>query len=286
MAARRRTSHASPSRRWTCAGGASRRATAGCLVALSVLVGPGLLTSTQAAATTAGPVISFQRVGTLGPAYVYWGFYTWDDKTSKWTMSPVGANDPKSVPSDGGVAGFRWAMVVKDSRPPRAAGDFSTICRGTAAADGKKRVGIVLDPGTAADAPKGDTPTDPTATCAVVPTTFTTQQALQSVAKIRTDNSGLICGINGYPTKTCSLTVAHPTSPPADRPIPIASIVTGAASTPSTPTGAPTTPPTGSRDSSSSTANDSSSHAGLIVVIVVIVVLAVGGFVVSRRRRT
>jgi len=162
-------------------------------------------------------------VAQRGTGYTYWGYYQWDPQTSTWAFAPVGANDTKQLPEDGDVYGFRWALVVgQDTRPPRADGDFAAICADTEAASGQKRLAFVLDYGTDDDAPEGDRPPAPRGVCATVDEGLTTQQALATVADVRTDDSGLICGIDGYPSDGCGEQVKDVQAPPADQPVDLA----------------------------------------------------------------
>ena len=59
------------------------------------------------------------------------------------------------------VEGWRFAVsqdAADKAAQPRGAADFAAICAGTPAAAGTKRIALVIDPGTAADAPGGATP--------------------------------------------------------------------------------------------------------------------------------
>ncbi len=224
---------------------------------------------------------------TLAKGYTYWGYYTWDAKTSSWPYSKVGANDPKSLPEDGDVYGFRWALVVgTDSRPPRVDGDFDAICGSEQAGDGDKRIAFVLDYGTQADAPDGDNPPVPRGVCATVDEDFTVQQALQTVAPVRTDDSGLICGIDEYPSAGCGEQLTDVTAPPADEQVALALPGEDETATPGNgtqPGGASAEPDGTSTDEA---ADDSSSTGTWTIALAVaaILALAVGGLVVSRRR--
>ncbi|NEA17447.1 SCO2322 family protein, partial [Streptomyces halstedii] len=92
--------------------------------------------------------------------YRYWSF--WEGGTgTTWTYATQG---PSLVrPDDGTVQGFRFAVSEdsQDAARPRRAPDFAAICAGTPAQDGRKRVALVIDAGTAADAPDGETPPAP-----------------------------------------------------------------------------------------------------------------------------
>jgi hypothetical protein len=87
---------------------------------------------------------------------------------------------------------------------PRGKPDFAAVCAGTPAQDGKKRIALVLDFGTAADAPSGEAPPRARTVCARVRPDATTADALATVAKpLRYDTNALLCAIAGYPRTGC-----------------------------------------------------------------------------------
>jgi hypothetical protein len=147
-------------------------------------------------------------VGGAGPAhatdYRYWSFWERDGGGSAWTYATQGPSTAR--PSDGDVQGFRFAVSEdsKDSARPRSAPDFASVCARTPAREGRKRVALVIDFGTASDAPTGERPPAPRTACARVPEDATTADALASVAKpLRYDTNALLCAIAGYPEKGC-----------------------------------------------------------------------------------
>ncbi|MFD0572769.1 SCO2322 family protein [Kitasatospora gansuensis] len=96
-------------------------------------------------------------------------------------------------------------------RPAHRRGDFATVCAATPAQAGKKRIAVVLDFGTAADAPGGETPPARTA-CAAVPTAASSAEVLAAVAPpLRYDSAGILCAIVGYPRTGCGDTVGNST---------------------------------------------------------------------------
>lgn len=146
-----------------------------------------------------------------GPAraagYRYWSF--WDRDGSAWTYATQGPSTAR--PADGDVQGFRFAVSQdsQDAARPRGTADFAAICSGTPAQGGSKRVALVLDFGTRADAPSGETPPAPRTACARVPSDATTAEALAAVAKpLRYDTNALLCAISGYPRQGCGEQVA------------------------------------------------------------------------------
>ncbi|MEU6115020.1 SCO2322 family protein [Streptomyces sp. NPDC047117] len=147
-----------------------------------------------------------------GPAhadeYRYWSFWTADAPArgkSTWSYATEGPSTAR--PEDGGAVGFRFTVSADSARAatPRAAADFDAVCGGTKAADGRKRVAVVVDFGTAADAPKGETPPAAREKCARVPEDASAGEALAAVAApLRYDSSALLCAISGFPEKGCA----------------------------------------------------------------------------------
>ncbi|MDH6215330.1 SCO2322 family protein [Streptomyces pseudovenezuelae] len=143
-----------------------------------------------------------QAVPAQAAGYRYWSF--WDRTGDTWTYATQGPSTAR--PSDGDVQGFRFSVSEdsSDSARPRGAAVFSVICARTPAKDGEKRVALVIDFGTAADAPSGETPPARRTACARVASDATTAQALASVAKpLRYDTGALLCAIAGYPRTGC-----------------------------------------------------------------------------------
>lgn len=162
------------------------------------------------AAALSGPLLV---LGTAAPAqadsdtgYRYWSFWTRDDDGA-WSYAAKGPGILR--PADGDVLGFRFAVSEgsedsEDSSKPRGDADFAGICADTAAQDGRKRVALVIDPGTAADAPKGEKPPKPRTACARIPSDGTAAEALAATAKpLRYDSNSLLCAIEGYPESGC-----------------------------------------------------------------------------------
>ncbi|MFC8422684.1 SCO2322 family protein [Streptomyces sp. NPDC057236] len=141
--------------------------------------------------------------GQAGAAgYRYWSF--WEQDGTAWTYANQGPSLAR--PSDGDVHGFRFSVSENsaDASKPRGTADFDTICAKTPAADGRKRVALVIDFGTPADAPSGETPPAGRTACAQVSEDATTAEALASVAEpLRYDTNALLCAIAGYPEKGC-----------------------------------------------------------------------------------
>ncbi|MCC8453966.1 MULTISPECIES: SCO2322 family protein [Streptomyces] len=166
---------------------------------------------------------AFALIGTAGQAqaagYRYWSF--WDRDGGTWVYATQGPSLAR--PSDGDVQGFRFAVSAdsQDAARPRGTADFASICAKTPTKEGTKRVALVLDFGTASDAPSGETPPAARTACAQVSPDATTADALAAVADpLRYDNSALLCAIAGYPKSGCGEQVAEqdPTATPTQRP--------------------------------------------------------------------
>ncbi|MFE6688271.1 SCO2322 family protein [Streptomyces sp. NPDC057743] len=217
-----------------------------------------------------------------GPAqaqgqYRYWSFWDGkgDGKGAAWAYATEGPGTAR--PADGAVVGFRFTVSADSAKAatPRTAPDFAALCDGTPARAGSKRVGVVVDFGTAADAPSGERPPAARSGCARVPADAPAGEALAAVAKpLRYDANALLCAIAGYPRSGCAEQVAGDGG-------------TGSASS------------TGSTGSSGSTAkpgasgkggeggkdDDGGPSAGLIGGVGAVVVLGAAGVWQARRRR-
>jgi hypothetical protein len=138
-------------------------------------------------------------------AYRYWAF--WSFTGSAWSYQTQGPNT--NVPADGSVDGWRFG-VSEDSahalRPrPSVTPSFAQLCAKTPAVSGKKRVALVIDPGTDTGAPTER------GTCAVLDPQATSAQLLAQVAPpLRYDVNGILCAISGYPVQGCGDAVADP----------------------------------------------------------------------------
>ncbi|CAL9435513.1 SCO2322 family protein [Streptomyces levis] len=153
--------------------------------------------------------------------YRYWSF--WERDGDRWVYATQGPSTAR--PADGDVQGLRFAVSEdsSDAARPRGRAAFETICARTPAKEGTKRVALVLDFGTPADAPEGETPPPARTACARVSPDATTAEALAAVAKpLRYDTNALLCAISGYPEQGCGEQVAQKERKPAaerqDRP--------------------------------------------------------------------
>ncbi|WBB59667.1 SCO2322 family protein [Streptomyces sp. WMMC500] len=143
------------------------------------------------------------QAGPAADGYRYWSF--WDRDGDAWVYATKGPGIER--PADGDVHGVRFAVSEESGGGPRPRGaaGFAAICGGTEPGDGGKRVALVLDFGTAAHAPDGQTPPPARTECASVPEDATLGDALAAVAEpLRYDSDGLLCAIDGYPRTGCA----------------------------------------------------------------------------------
>ncbi|MHA4814229.1 SCO2322 family protein [Streptomyces aculeolatus] len=169
-------------------------------------VRPGLRRLRRAVAAAVGGVVLVLGAGASGAqaaeGYRYWSF--WDRDGDSWVYATKGPGIER--PGDGDVHGVRFGVSEESGGGPRPRGaaDFEAICGDTEPGDGK-RVALVLDFGTAAHAPGGQTPPPVRTECASVPGDATLGDALAAVAEpLRYDSDGLLCAIDGYPRSGCA----------------------------------------------------------------------------------
>jgi hypothetical protein len=146
--------------------------------------------------------------------YRYWSY--WLRSGGSWTYAQTGP--AMHVPADGSVEGWRFA-VSKDAAAtavqPRGTADFARICADRPAVAGRKRVALLIDPGTPADSPDGPPPPAARTACAQVPPDASSADALAAVAKpLRYDSAGILCAISGYPAAGCGDQVSAAKSAP------------------------------------------------------------------------
>jgi hypothetical protein len=222
------------------------------------------------AALVALPTVLLAVAGPAQAAdgYRYWNYFHVQKGTYAFAQTGPGDFRPK----DGSVEAYRYGLSssAKGLTPRTAATtySFADLCKGTHAASGQKRVGVLIDYGTASDADGGATPPKPRGDCAVVATSATGQQVLDKVADLRAEK-GLVCGIDGYPVKGCSVTVKNPPAPATGQNVDFA-----------LPTQATTK---AASSSSSSSSDDGGVPWTLVGVVVVVVVVAGGGLLLARR---
>jgi len=196
--------------------------------------------------------------------YRYWGYF--QQTEAGWEFSQKGAG--QVVPQDGSVEGYRFGTsTTSQNVQPRtdpAEVTFEAVCGEEEADAGQKRVAVVIDYGTEADA-EGATPPQPRAECAVVAQDATGQQVLEAVADIR---SGAVptCAIDGYPAQGCGDAVTDAQVPADEQPVAFQL-------------------PGSGEDAEAAASDEGSGNAPwlLIGVAAVVVVVGVAAFAISRR---
>lgn len=166
----------------------------------------------------AGALVPLLAIPAHAADYRYWSF--WERGDGGWTYATRGPGTAR--PSDGDTVGFRYAVgkdAGQDAARPRNADTFGDACAETAARPGAKRVAVVLDFGTAADAPADQAPPKARTACARVDGSASASDALAAVAEpLRYDSTGLLCGVAGYPSSGCADRVSGSGSADADTP--------------------------------------------------------------------
>lgn len=143
--------------------------------------------------------------------YRYWGYFQAAAGAPTWTAAMTG---PSVALNDGDVEG--WAFVFSSNDIPAVSPmmepDFASLCGETSETAGKIRVGLVVDFGAANIAPTGETPREFFSDCVVVPQGSVGLDVLKTALDVRAGESGLICGIAGYPAQECGAEIQEPTS--------------------------------------------------------------------------
>ena len=182
--------------------------------------------------------------------YRYWTYW-WGSGSGKtaqgWTFAQVGPAGHRV--NDTWVLGWRYetSTTTTASERPRQSPDFAALCPSLAAVAGQDRVAVVVDYGTATDAPPGQSPPSTSTVrveCLTLPASPQHQTGVQALAAanvtVRSEN-GLVCALDGYPVGECAPVIPDPVaSSPSPSPSPSSS-PSSSASGPPPSTGAPST---------------------------------------------
>jgi hypothetical protein len=141
--------------------------------------------------------------------YRYWGYYQAGANSTQWKAAMTG---PTVDIADGSVEGWIFTFSSNDipSTPPSVKPRFATICGKTKPKKGFKRIALVIDFGNPAIAPKGDKVKSTITRCVVTAEESQGIDVLAQELRVRTDKSGLLCGLNGYPSRECGAEIAAP----------------------------------------------------------------------------
>ncbi len=158
----------------------------------------------------------FTLIATAGPSAAEDGYRYWNySHLEKGELVFAKTGPGQFVPKDGAVEGWRFGTsTVSQGIAPRAdltKVTFDSVCGDEKKTATTKRVAVLVDFGTKADADGADVP-KAQADCAVVPAKATGQQVLESVVKVRSE-AELICALDGYPATGCGTPVKDATVP-------------------------------------------------------------------------
>lgn len=144
-----------------------------------------------------------------GKGYRYWSYYHSDQKSLTWVASQTGA----AVDVAGGeVEGWVFTFDGDDvpSTPPSIKPDFAKICGSKKAPNGKKKVGLIIDFGKRVYAPQGEKIPATITRCVITSTKSQGIDILAQAVAVRSDSSGFVCGLKGYPAKECGVEIETP----------------------------------------------------------------------------
>jgi len=154
----------------------------------------------------AGLVLTTSAPAHAEDGYRYWNYSHLENGT--WKFADTGPGD--YTPEDGAVEGWRYGTsTVSQGIFPRAdlaEVSFDSVCEGFEPNEGDKRVAVVIDFGTEADADDAEVPA-PHAKCALAPADATGSQVLEAVVDVR-QQDGMTCALEGYPAQGCGAPVA------------------------------------------------------------------------------
>ena len=146
--------------------------------------------------------------------YRYWTF--WMSEAENWRFATEGPATTKT--NEGDVFGWRFAITTatatKDAQPSISAPDaFTEACADVSAPEGEHRLAIIIDFGSADQAPDGELPPPNRIECVTAADGSTAAQSLSAIANLRVDQ-GFVCGVDGYPESECAPVVELPVVEP------------------------------------------------------------------------
>jgi hypothetical protein len=142
--------------------------------------------------------------------YRYWTF--WVSDGNDWRFATEGPATTRT--NEGDVFGWRFAITTAtatmDAQPSISAPDaFAEACTDVSAPQGEHRLAIVIDYGSADQAPDGEAPPANRIECVIAADGSTAAQSLSAIADLRVDQ-GFVCGVDGYPVSECAPVVELP----------------------------------------------------------------------------
>jgi hypothetical protein len=141
----------------------------------------------------------------------YWGYFQSAPGSTTWKAAMTG---PTVDIEDGAVEGWSFVFSSDDvpSVAPKTKPSFASICGKTKSDPDTKRIGLVIEFGSAAYAPKGEKVQKTIVRCVTTAKGSQGIDVLGQVIKVRSASSGLICGLNGFPKKECGVEINTPAS--------------------------------------------------------------------------
>lgn len=206
--------------------------------------------------------------------YRYWTY--WWGTGSGWQYASLGPSYDRGRIKDRSVVGWRFGTTGPNgggASPPRRSASFSC----PAAQPGQISVELIVDFGTAADAPPGDHRPLSNAvqvSCVQLPDGSNGVAVLNTAnISVRASSDGLVCGLAGYPSTECAALVADPApaaakpTPARSTPAPAATGTTAASPRPTahSPSPATTTAPTHSPTPSAGTPAATGTTVGVVL---------------------
>jgi hypothetical protein len=141
----------------------------------------------------------------------YWGYFQAAPGSSTWKAAMTG---PTVDIEDGAVEGWSFVFSSDDvpSVAPKTKPSFASICANTKADPDTKRIALVVEFGSPTYSPKGEKVPKAIVRCVTTAKSSQGIDVLAQVVKVRSANSGLICGLNGYPKKECGVEIQTPSA--------------------------------------------------------------------------
>ena len=154
-------------------------------------------------------IISLPASQAATKGWRYWGYFQAAPGATTWKAAMTG---PTVDIEDGAVEGWSFVFSSDDvpSLAPTTKPSFKSICGKTKSDPDTKRIGLVIEFGNAAYAPKGEKVQKPIVRCVTTAKSSQGIDVLGQVVKVRSASSGLICGFNGYPKKECGVEIETP----------------------------------------------------------------------------
>jgi hypothetical protein len=184
-------------------------------------------TATALAVAVLGVPVTLGLAVALAPAaeastYRYWSYW-WGERPGKPAAWQYASQGPATHSvGDTWVLGWRFATAPENgASAPRQSASFAALCPGLdTPVSGSVRVALVVDYGSSADAPPGQSP--PTTStvrveCLTLPTSprVTGSSVLAAAGVPVRSEGGLVCALDGYPKGECAPLVTAPAPSPS-----------------------------------------------------------------------